>query len=172
MDELEAWLRESYARAFRTACLILAAPADAEDAVQEAFLRVWRFRASIPDGAGREPWLYRVVVNACLSRLRTQRSRPASADADELGRLPGPADPARDAERAELGSAINAALLRLPEHLRVPVVLRYYSGLDEKTIATAIQRRPGTVKSRLSEARRRLAEDPALAAWVEVEVAR
>jgi RNA polymerase sigma-70 factor (ECF subfamily) len=67
---------------------------------------------------------------------------------------------------------MTAALARLPEHLRVPVVLRYYSGLDEKSIATAIQRRPGTVKSRLSEARRRLAEDGALAAWVDTEVAR
>ena len=64
------------------------------------------------------------------------------------------------------------ALERLPEHLRIPVVLRYFSGLAEREIAIAIQRRPGTVKSRLSEARRRLADDPALVAWTDVEVAR
>ena len=50
--------------------------------------------------------------------------------------------------------------------------LRYYTGLGEKAIATAIQRRPGTVKSRLAEARRQLAEDPALGQWVAVEEAR
>jgi RNA polymerase sigma-70 factor (ECF subfamily) len=64
------------------------------------------------------------------------------------------------------------ALARLPEHLRVPVVLRYYTGLTEREIAIAIQRRPGTVKSRLHDARRLLAEDAALAAWADLEVAR
>ena len=52
------------------------------------------------------------------------------------------------------------------EILRVPLVLRFYAGLTEREIATAIQRRPGTVKSRLHEGRRRLALDPRLAAWV------
>ena len=56
------------------------------------------------------------------------------------------------------------ALADLPEHLRVPAVLRYWTGLTEKEIAVAIRRRPGTVKSRLHEARRRLAADPRIAA--------
>ena len=55
-----------------------------------------------------------------------------------------------------------AALQRLPVSLRVPVVLRYYADLSERDIALAIGRRPGTVKSRLHEARRRLAEDPGI----------
>jgi predicted RNA polymerase sigma factor len=50
----------------------------------------------------------------------------------------------------------------LPDHLRVPVILRYWTGLSEHQIAQAIGRRPGTVKSRLHEARRRLAQDPTL----------
>ena len=57
-----------------------------------------------------------------------------------------------------------AALQQLPLSLRVPVVLRYYADLSERDIALAIGRRPGTVKSRLHEARRRLAADPALCA--------
>jgi RNA polymerase sigma-70 factor (ECF subfamily) len=145
---------------------------DAEDAVQEAFLRVWRFRDAIPPGEGRRPWLYRVVVNACLSRVRSDRVwRERTAD-DALVNLPAQADPQHDVEDAVLSSCVASAVDRLPDHLRVPVVLRYFTGLAEREIATAIQRRPGTVKSRLSEARRRLAEDPALAAWVEMEVAR
>lgn len=56
----------------------------------------------------------------------------------------------------------SAALARLPETLRVPVVLRYYAGLSEREIAIAIHRRPGTVKSRLHEARRLLGADAAL----------
>ena len=57
-----------------------------------------------------------------------------------------------------------SALARLPVSLRVPVVLRYYADLSERDIALAIGRRPGTVKSRLHEARRRLAADPVLCA--------
>ena len=172
MDDLDAWLTESYPRAYRTACLVLRSPVDAEDAVQDAFLRVWRFRDAIPSGDGRRAWLYRVVVNACLSRLRGDKMWRQRAEEDALDRLPDQADPERDAEGAALGRCLADALERLPEHLRVPVVLRYYSGLAEREIAIAIQRRPGTVKSRLSEARRRLSEDPSLAAWADLEVAR
>ena len=59
-----------------------------------------------------------------------------------------------------------AAIAALPEHLRVPLVLRFYAGLSEREIAVAIERRPGTVKSRLHDARQRLALDPRLSAWV------
>jgi RNA polymerase sigma factor (sigma-70 family) len=55
-----------------------------------------------------------------------------------------------------------AALQRLPASLRVPIVLRYYADLSERDIALAIGRRQGTVKSRLHEARRRLAGDPSI----------
>ncbi|HET7531489.1 MAG TPA: RNA polymerase sigma factor [Mycobacteriales bacterium] len=172
MDDLDQWLTEAYPTAFRTACLVLRSPVDAEDAVQEAFLRVWRFRDAIPPGDGRRPWLYRVVVNACLSRARSDRVWRQRSGDEALASLPSQADPQHDVEDAVLATAVASAVDRLPEHLRVPVVLRYFTGLAEREIATAIQRRPGTVKSRLSEARRRLAEDPALAAWVEMEVAR
>lgn len=172
MDDLDGWLAESYPTAYRTACLILRSRTDAEDAVQDAFLRVWRFRRTIPPGDGRRAWLYRVVVNACLSRLRTDRTWLERLDDADLARFAGPADPQVDAETAALADAIAAALDRLAEPLRVPVVLRYFAGLSEREIATAIQRRPGTVKSRLFDARRRLAEDPALAAWHDLEVAR
>jgi RNA polymerase sigma-70 factor, ECF subfamily len=172
VDDLDAWLTEAYPMAYRTACLVLRSRADAEDAVQDAFLRVWRFRDAIPSGEGRRAWLYRVVVNACLSRLRGDRVWRERSDDQVLDRVPAPTDPQHDAEDAELGRCMVAALERLPEHLRVPVVLRYYSGLAEREIAVAIQRRPGTVKSRLSEARRRLADDPALVAWTDLEVAR
>jgi RNA polymerase sigma-70 factor, ECF subfamily len=172
VDDLDSWLAESYAPAYRTACLVLRSPVDAEDAVQDAFLRVWRFRDAIPAGDYRRAWLYRVVVNACLSRVRSERVWRQRSGDEALESMPGQHETAQDAEAAELGRCVTAAVDRLPEHLRVPVVLRYFTCLTEREIAVAIQRRPGTVKSRLSEARRRLAEDPSLAAWTELEVAR
>ncbi|MCU1600636.1 MAG: polymerase subfamily sigma factor [Frankiales bacterium] len=166
-DELEVWLKQDYGTAYRTACLVLRDPVDAQDAVQEAFLRVWRFRDAIPEGDARKAWLYRVVVNACVSRIRSEKSRAGKDDGDlGLETLPDAApSPHESAERSQLAGDVLAALAELPETLRVPLVLRFYAGLSEKEIAVAIDRRPGTVKSRLYDARQRLALDPRLAAW-------
>jgi RNA polymerase sigma-70 factor, ECF subfamily len=171
VDELDDWLRRDYPTAYRTACLVLRDPVEAQDAVQEAFLRVWRFRDAVPEGDGRKAWLYRVVVNACVSRIRSEQSRTGRDVGD--GALPfvesSDADPSEHAERSACATAVLAALADLPEPLRVPLVLRFYAGLSEKEIAVAIDRRPGTVKSRLYDGRQRLAADPRLRAWVEGE---
>ncbi|MHB8463226.1 MAG: RNA polymerase sigma factor, partial [Acidimicrobiales bacterium] len=73
-------------------------------------------------------------------------------------------DPERLALLGETQRAVLAAMSNLPDHLRVVVALRYYADLSEKEIARVIHRRPGTVKSRLHEARLRLGADPELAA--------
>ncbi|MDP9182048.1 MAG: RNA polymerase sigma factor [Actinomycetota bacterium] len=172
VEDLDDWLRRDYPTAYRTACLVLRDPVDAQDAVQEAFLRVWRFRDAIPDGDARKAWLYRVVVNACVSRIRAEQSRTGK-DVGEapLGTVADPApSPHEKAERSACADAVIEALADLPETLRVPLVLRFYAGLSEKEIAVAIDRRPGTVKSRLYDARQRLAMDPRLRAWATPEL--
>jgi len=165
-QRLEEWLEEGYAGSYRTACLILGNPADAEEAVQEAFLRAWRFRDSLTSVPSIRPWLYRVVVNSCYSKLRQEiPHRDRRAGAEQLAALPdggGAGDPALAAQRSEVAETVLAALQRLPVSLRVPIVLRYYADLSERDIALAIGRRQGTVKSRLHEARRRLSNDPDL----------
>jgi RNA polymerase sigma-70 factor (ECF subfamily) len=168
-QQLEEWLAEGYVASFRTACLILGNRADAEEAVQDAYLRAWRFRNSLSGVPSIRPWLYRVVVNSCYSKLRSEiPHRDRRADDGPLAHLPEPAersaDPELQAQRSEVAETVLAALQRLPVSLRVPVVLRYYADLSERDIALAIGRRQGTVKSRLHEARRRLADDPALSA--------
>lgn len=168
VDSLEGWLADGYAQAYRTAYLILRNPADAEEAVQEAFLRAWRFRAAVPAGDGIRPWLYRVVVNACLSRLRSDGSRRRRADAyADLAALMAEDDPGPEsmALQSETRAAVVDALGRLPDHLRIVVVLRYYAQLSEREIAAAIHRRPGTVKSRLHEAKCVLGSDPRLSPY-------
>jgi len=160
-DELETWLRDGYVHSFRTACLILGNPEDAEEAVQEAYLRAWKFRASLADGSDVKPWLYRVVVNSCYSKLRQEiPHRDRRMDLDESGQ--GLAKAERIDQHVELSHDIYRAVKELPMNLRVVVVLRYYADLSEREIATAIGRRQGTVKSRLHEARRILAESDAL----------
>ncbi len=157
-SELREWLAERYAPSVRTAYLILGNRADAEDAVQEAFLRAWRFRDTVTNRSDSAPWLYRVVVNTCNSMLRREiphrdRRRPLE-DLDARA-----SEGARDLSAS---SDVILALRDLPTHLRIVIVLRYYADLSEREIAVAIGRPPGTVKSRLHEARARLASHPAL----------
>jgi RNA polymerase sigma factor (sigma-70 family) len=171
-DDLSRLLVEGYGRAYRTAYLIMRDPGDAEDAVQEAFLRVWRFRDALPEGDGVQPWLYRVLVNTCYSQLRREvprRDRSAGDAALETLPTRGPSPEAQAASSAT-AAVVMDALDDLPDHLRVPAVLRYWTGLSEKEIAVAIRRRPGTVKSRLHEARRRLAADPRIQGFEETSL--
>jgi RNA polymerase sigma-70 factor (ECF subfamily) len=141
---------------------------DAEESVQDAFLRVWRFRDALPAGAKRDAWLYRVLVNACYSKLRQEVPR-RERERERLGTgnesVSPTASPEEAAERSAAARTLDLALRDLPDALRVVVVLRYYADLSEREIATAIRRRPGTVKSRLHEARRRLAADARLSGF-------
>ncbi len=166
MTDLADWLEEGYPASFRTACLILGNRDDAEEAVQEAFLRAWRFRASLGGEANHRAWLYRVVVNSCCSKLRQEVPHRERRSSSSL--LDGMASPTRSPDeelwRTQLAREVPKALQALPWHLRVPIVLRYYAELSEREIAIAIGRRPGTVKSRLHEARRLLAANPAIRA--------
>ncbi|MGO9343113.1 MAG: RNA polymerase sigma factor [Acidimicrobiales bacterium] len=165
LDDLDRWLKEGYALSYRTACLILGNRSDAEEAVQEAFLRAWRFRSSLSQGSDVRPWLYRVVVNTCNSKLRTEIPHRSRRLPDSpLEHLAATDDPPAG---VVLSNDVARALRDLPTHLRVVVVLRYYAGLSEREIATAIGKRQGTVKSRLHEARRQLAVHPALQSDVE-----
>ncbi len=152
---LADWVGDHYPRAFRTAVMICGNPADAEEAVQEALLRAWRFRDALPTDDRRDAWLYRVLVNACYSKLRREvprRERERERVDDEL--QASAESPEDAAERSAIANDLEASLRELPEPLRVVIVLRYYGGLSEREIADAIRRRPGTVKSRLHDARR------------------
>jgi len=165
-DDLSAWLADAYPGAYRTAFLIMRNRADAEEAVQDAFLRAWRFRESLRDRGALNGWLYRVVVNSCCSKLRRPARRWEMLADHQAFAAVHDAAPAPDALSGDADQArrVLAALDVLPESLRVPVILHYYAGLTEPEIALAIGRRPGTVKSRLYEARRRMARDDAMRA--------
>ncbi|MGO9874132.1 MAG: RNA polymerase sigma factor [Acidimicrobiia bacterium] len=165
---LEDWVGARYPRAYRTAVMICGNPADAEEAVQDAFLRAWRFRDALSTDGRRDAWLYRVLVNACYSKLRKEvPRRERERETLDLGGGPSATteSPEGGAERSLLAEALISTLDDLPETLSVVVILRCLSDLSEREIAIVIRRRPGTVKSRLHEARRRLAADPRLAAF-------
>ena len=167
-DVLGEWVQARYARAYRTAVLICGNRADAQESVQDAFLRMWRFRDALPAGARRDAWLYRVLVNACYSKLRQEvprRERERERFGSDAEPIASTESPELAAEQSAVAQTLDETLADLPDALRVVVVLRYYANLSEREIAIAIKRRPGTVKSRLHEARRRLAADTRLAGY-------
>ncbi len=162
---LEWLVRQYQAPALRAAYLIGRDRATAEDVVQAAFLRVYRaiggFDAARPFG----PWFLRSVVNDALkAAARAERQVPLDGP-DVLPPLPAP-DAPLDARllAAETEAAIWAALGELSAEQRTAVVLRYYLDLSESEMAARLACPPGTVKSRLYHARRRLRE--LLPAWL------
>jgi RNA polymerase sigma-70 factor, ECF subfamily len=103
---------------------MLGDPGDAEDAVQEAFMRLWTHAARWRPGAAKfETWLYRVTLNQCYDRLR---KRP-TARLEEAATVADPAaDPQRALVNADLAAAVARAVLQLPERQRAAILLCHY----------------------------------------------
>ena len=150
------WLvRRHQPRALAVAVGVLHNVEDARDACQEAFLRAFRGLARF-DGESRfSTWLYRIVVNLCIDKLRHKPAAPVALD-DVAGVLAGDDDPFRAVAGLELGGRIGAALATLSEAHRTTLVLREVQGLSYQDIADAMRCSLGTVMSRLFNARRRL----------------
>jgi RNA polymerase sigma-70 factor (ECF subfamily) len=119
----------------------------ARDAVQEAFVRAWRDLPGLRDPDRFDPWLRRLVVNACIDLIRRRRSRPIEVEIGDLD--PASSDPtAHLAVRDELDRAL-ASLS--PDH-RTVVVLHYYLGVPLPEAARSMGVPLGTAKSRLNRA--------------------
>ena len=135
---------------------------DAADLTQEVFLKVWQGLPSFQGDSTFSTWLYRLVSNACVDLLRRDGRRRASAgpslDDEELNLdVPDPAPSPQDAaERQELREEIERGLSALsPEHREV-LILREIHQLRYDEIADSLSLDVGTVKSRISRARKQL----------------
>jgi RNA polymerase sigma-70 factor, ECF subfamily len=160
--------RPALDRAYRYATLILGSRSDAEDATHDAALTAWRRFGDLRDPNRFDAWFGRILVNACRDQLRARRRTPYSLDGEpsaEPGR--GFRDrrvTADESDAIAVRDSLATALRSLsPDHREV-VVLRFYLDLTVDEIAARIGARPGTVKSRLHHALRRLraAADPSL----------
>ena len=143
-NRLEALIDTHTNTLYRTALAILGNPAEAEDAVQDTFLRYLETRPQLRDSEHEKVWLLRVIINACRSRLRAAKRHPLT---ELLASYPahGPEE-----------SAVVEAVLALPPRERTAVHLFYYEGYSTQEIAALTGQRPGTVRSHLSRARVRL----------------
>ena len=125
----------------------------AEDAAQEAFVRVWQHLNSYKPQYAFRSWLYRIAANAALDALR--RERPA-ADLDSLSLADLGTSPEQSAEDNERAAHVRQAIAQLSESLRVVLILREYQELAYQEIADALDIPIGTVMSRLNSARAQL----------------
>jgi RNA polymerase sigma-70 factor, ECF subfamily len=143
-------------------------PADAEDLVQETFLKAYRAYDTFEAGTNLKAWLYRILTNTYINRYRKAQRRPTETDLDDvedmyLYRRMGAeesADLSRSAEDALLDglveSDIKEAVEALPEHFRLPVLLADLEGFSYKEIAEILDIPIGTVMSRLHRGRKQL----------------
>ena len=148
-------LVEEYAdRVYGIALRITGSSTDAEDVMQEAFLQAFRSWESYRGEAAPFTWLYRITVNAALMRARATRptdllsERP---DSEEI--VDWSADAAQAALRDELQEQLAAAIVRLPEDLRVVLILRDVDGLSTAETAASLDLTEAAVKTRLHRAR-------------------
>ncbi len=152
---------------YRTACYLTRNPQDAQDLVQETFLRAWRYRHAFHSGSNARAWLFKILYNLHIDRKRKEHREPAIELNDTtrleefyLYRQIVPSDmflPARDPEslilEALLDTEIQQALEKLPEHYRTPFLLSALEGLSYQEVSEVLEIPVGTVMSRLYRAR-------------------
>lgn len=132
---------------------------EAADAVQEALVSAFRRAEGFRGDAQVSTWLHRIVVNACLDRMRRQKSRatvPLPEDEDRFGALadePAAGDPAEVSERR---TDVLRALAALSVDQRTAIVLVDMEGYPVEEVAAMMGCAPGTVKSRCARGRARL----------------
>ncbi len=127
-------------------------PEDAADALQDAMLSAHRKAPEFRNHAAVSSWLYRIVVNACLDRLRRNKTHATSPLADDACHVGDPTP------RVDTVIAVERALMRLPVEQRAAVVAVDMHGYSVAETARMLGVPVGTVKSRCSRARGKLAE--------------
>jgi RNA polymerase sigma-70 factor (ECF subfamily) len=147
--------RAHEARVYRLAITILHDERDAEDAVQDVFVRVFEHIQDYRGTSAFNTWLTAIVVNRCRDKLRRRRLRQALS----LDRLRGRAsahDPSELVARRQQRQSLWALVERLDDKYRLPVILHYYEGLPCDEVAFILSLRTSTIYSRLNTARTRL----------------
>ena len=143
-------------------------PPDAEDLVQETYLKAYRAFGSFTEGTNLKAWLYRILTNTYINTYRAKKRRPEESDIDDLenfylyrrlGGLEG-ATAGRSAEDEVLDhfteTEVKEAIEALPEQFRMAVLLGDVEGFSYKEIAEILDVPIGTVMSRLHRGRRAL----------------
>lgn len=157
---LESLVNQYAGALYRVAYSVLRNAADAEDAVQETFLRVLRHRDSLDEVRDWRVWLIRIVWNIVLDRKRRAKTRPETDDVEELARvLPSAGLSAEQvAAAAQHHARVLACVDKLPTKERQVLTLSAFEELSSVEIAAVLGITESSVRSRLFRARNLMAE--------------
>jgi len=151
-DAFRTLVERYHVPVLRTARILLADSALAEDVAQEAWLNAWRALSQFNLERPFRPWVLRIVANCCRMELRRSHGADAALDLVEPELLSDQSDLLADVVRREEYEALDDAITSLPPAQRRIVALRYRADLDLGEIALVTSLPLGTVKSRLSRA--------------------
>jgi len=146
MEFFEDIIKRNESRLFRTAIAILGRRADAEDIVQDTFVKLFEKQPSFESAAHETAWLMRVTVNKCKSRLRLfwwKKSEPLLET-----------HPTRDDNQRRVIESV----MSLPSKYRTVIHLFYYEGYSTREIAEMTKQKESTIRQQLTRARRILKE--------------
>ena len=148
------WVKEYQDQAWRLARYLLKDPSEAEDACQEAFVKLWRHQDSIDPDKVR-PWLRKVTRNGCLDRLRRRHPTEELEDWRQEDESPGPM---KTAEQNEIGQWLKRSVSGLKEPYRSLVILRDIHQHSYDEVAVVLELSLSQVKVYLHRARKQLRE--------------
>jgi RNA polymerase sigma-70 factor (ECF subfamily) len=149
VDAFEELVRRHQASVYRVALRILGSSADAQDAVQETFIRAWRALPHFRHDSTISTWLYRIATRRALHRIAARRTTETLDEVEPEG---GP-DPADSAERRERLRAVTHAIANLPPEQRAALVLREFEGLSYQEVADILGAGLPAIKTRIHRAR-------------------
>jgi RNA polymerase sigma-70 factor (ECF subfamily) len=145
---------------YGAAMRLLRNPTDAEDLVQETYVKAFRFADQFKPGTNLKAWLHTILHNTFLNMRRHAKRDPIEVDSEQVEQAPArPADgptPEDILMRGSLGADLQAAGDALPETFRQAVLLRDVEEFSYKEIADILNVAAGTVMSRISRGRRLL----------------
>jgi RNA polymerase sigma-70 factor (ECF subfamily) len=159
--------RRNNQRLYRTAWSVLKNRADAEDAVQDGYLKAFAAIDNFAGASSLSTWLTRIVLNEALGRHRSAQRKLGQLRAQSvaviddyrenlMGGSAASSSPEADAARRQIARLLEQAIADLPEAFRIVFMLREVEGLSVEETADTLQIAPPTVKTRLLRARRRL----------------
>ncbi|PKK83739.1 MAG: RNA polymerase subunit sigma-24 [candidate division Zixibacteria bacterium HGW-Zixibacteria-1] len=150
---------------FRTALRMTKNEGDADDLVQETFLKAWRFWDKFQEGSNCRAWLFKIMTNIFINNYRAKAWTPQTIDLEDVdddflfGQLSalGPSDdPEKHFFNKVFDDDVKKAIEELPEDFRLVVVLSFLEGFSYQEIADIVNLNIGTVKSRLHRGRKLL----------------
>lgn len=153
-EALVTLLRQIETHVYRTAYYLLDNEQDAQDAAQEALIRIYQKISSYEEKAKFQTWVQRIVTNVCIDKFR--RAKETVSVEEHALFFPSDQDVEREVLSKDTARDVRAAIRRLPEQQRAVVILRYMQDFSYQEIASSLDLPINTVKSHLFRARQQL----------------